>query len=319
MTDERYSSISKSIAKANSVAVYCHTNPDGDTLCCGLAMYHALRAKGKNVEVFCDTEIPAKYMFLEGAAAVSLPSKGVHDLAVSVDASDVDRLGGAMKSFLSAKEQIAIDHHKTHAKFADITLLDVNAAACAEIVYLLLKKMKLIDEAVAKLLFMGIVSDSGCFSYSNTTTNTHRIAIELMEYGFDASQAVYDIHKRTDMASFRLKISALNKCRFFADNKVAVIIFLNEDFEKTGTSKSNTEGIISALIDIDTVEVAYAISQVGEMNYKLSIRTKGAVDASDCAREFGGGGHKNAAGCRVNGYLEDIIDKIVKIATDRMP
>jgi phosphoesterase RecJ-like protein len=318
MTDEKFASVQKSISKAKSIAVYCHTNPDGDTLCCGLALYFALLSKNKEVEVFCDSEIPSKYAFIDGIDKVSFPEKGVHDLAIAVDASDLDRLGSAMKSFLTAKEQIAIDHHKTHARFADTTVLDVGAAACAEIIFRLLKSMKLLNDTVAKLLFMGIVSDSGCFSYSNTTADTHKIAVELLTYDFDASKAVYDIHKRIDLASFRLKIGALDKCRLYNDNKIAVIVFSDADFEATDTKRSDTEGVISSLIDIDTVEVAYALSQVGKMNYKLSIRTKDNVDASDCAREFGGGGHKNAAGCRVNGYLEDIIEKIVKIASDRL-
>ena len=111
----------------------------------------------------------------------------------------------------------------------------------------------------------------------------------------------------------------LQKTRYFDDNKIAVIVFTNNDFSETKTSTADTEGIISELIAIRDVKVAYALAEVGERNYKLSIRTKSDVDASDIALAMGGGGHSAAAGCRINGYLEDVIEKIVKLAKDRLP
>lgn len=312
-----YSEVIKKINRADSVAVYCHTNPDGDTLGSGLALYSALKAKGKAVDIFCDTKVPRKYMCLEGAENISFPEKRTHDLSIAVDCSDLDRLGACIKSYLSSREQVAIDHHKSHQRFADISIVDENAAACAQLVFKLLKAMKALNNTTAQLLFSGIVTDSGCFSFSNTDKETHMIACELLDYKFDAAQTIYNVFRSISADRFMLKNRVLSKAKFYNDSRIAIIVFRKSDFEATNTSSSDTEGIISELIDIDTVEVAYAISEVGEMNYKLSIRTKDTVDAADCARVFGGGGHKNAAGCRVNGYLEDILEKLIKIASDR--
>ena len=102
------------------------------------------------------------------------------------------------------------------------------------------------------------------------------------------------------------------------DEQIAFIFFMKEDFEATGTTSDDTEGIVSELINVDSVKVAYALSQVGERNFKLSIRSKDPVDAADIAMQFGGGGHKFAAGCRVNGYLEDIAEKLTKLSKDRI-
>ena len=110
----------------------------------------------------------------------------------------------------------------------------------------------------------------------------------------------------------------MSKCRFFEDGKIAIITFLTSDFESTGTETSDTEGIISSAIDVDGVEVAFAVSEVKDKNFKVSVRTKNYVDASDVAGEFGGGGHEKAAGCRLNGYYEDVVDKLVKAARDRL-
>ncbi len=310
--------IIKKINRANDIALYCHTNPDGDALGSMLALFHALKKKGKDMVAYCDTPVPEKYQYLPGASEIQFPQKRTHELAISLDSSDLDRLGQCMKSYLSARYQIAIDHHKSFARFADLCLVDSSAAACAQIVYKLIKEMKLLDDKIAMLIFSGVVTDSGCFAFSSVTKETHQIACELMGYDFDKAQAIYDAYRKTTHNRFMLKTRVLSKAKFFADNQIGLIVFSNEDFNATNTSTEHTEGIVSELIDIDSVKVAYAISQVGDKNFKLSIRTKDVVDAAEIASLYGGGGHRNAAGCRINGYLEDIVERLVKIANDRI-
>lgn len=309
--------ISKKISRANDIALYCHTKPDGDALGSMLALYAALKNAGKNVSAYCDSLVPEKYKFLPYSQDIDFPKKSVHELAISIDSSAIDRLGQCMKSFLSAKEQIAIDHHKSFERFASLCLVDKDASACAEIVFELLKYMKAIDDTVAKSLFCGIVTDTGCFSYSNATRRTHEIACKLLEYDFDPQEVIYKAYSSESTQKFNLKRKALAKAKL-VDEQIAFIFFMKEDFEATGTTSDDTEGIVSELINVDSVKVAYALSQVGERNFKLSIRSKDPVDAADIAMQFGGGGHKFAAGCRVNGYLEDIAEKLTKLAKDRI-
>lgn len=316
MTDS-YLQIIKSIECASDIAVYCHTNPDGDTLCSGLALYTALKNMGKNASIYCDCAVPSKFFCLHGARDISFPQKRGHELAISVDCASVDRLGQCMKSYLSAKERIAIDHHKTYSKFADLCAVEL-CAACTQIIYKLLRHMNLVDAEVAKLLFSGIVTDSGCFAFSSVDGETHMIACELLEYEFDASQVIYDVYSSIELKKFKLKSRVLPRARFFENNQIAVILFSKKDFEATDTDISCTEGVITELINIRDVKVAYALAEAGANSYKVSIRTKAEVDASDIAMSFGGGGHSRAAGCRVNGYLEDVVDKIIKLAKDRI-
>lgn len=318
MNNDILQEIAKRINRANDIALYCHTKPDGDALGSMLALYVALKNKGKNVAAYCDSTVPDKYKCLYKSEEITFPQKRVHELAIGIDSSSIDRLGQCMKSFLSAKAQIAIDHHKSFERFASLCYVDGDASACAEIVFELLKGMKAIDENVAKLLFCGIVTDSGCFSYSNVTKRTHEIAYELLKYDFDASGTIYDVYRSISLDKFNLKRRALANVKFFENNQIAVMRFMADDFAATNTTCDDTEGIVSELIDVDRVKVAYALSQVGERNFKMSIRTKDPVDACDIAMTFGGGGHKNAAGCRVNGYLEDIEEKLVKLAKDRI-
>ncbi|MDE7372890.1 MAG: hypothetical protein K2N18_02395, partial [Clostridia bacterium] len=142
---------------------------------------------------------------------------------------------------------------------------------------------------------------------------------ELLDYDINGSDIIFDVFRSTEKNKLQLKCKVLGGARYFENNSIAIIVFTKEDFEATNTSTSDTEGIIAELIAIRDVQVAYALAEVGTRSYKLSIRTKATVDASDIAMTMGGGGHYAAAGCRINGYLEDVIEKIVKLAKDRLP
>lgn len=139
-----------------------------------------------------------------------------------------------------------------------------------------------------------------------------------MSYGFDAGEVIYNVFKKTSINKFMLENRVLSKCKFYENNQVAIITFTAEDFKATSTSMNDTLGTIVSVIDIDSVKIAYAIAEAANKSYKIMIRTKNGVDASDIAREFGGGGHARAAGCRLNGYYEDIVDKLNKVARDRL-
>lgn len=315
---EQFNRISREIEKARSVSIYTHVNPDCDTLSCALALRLALLSIGKSVDVYSVDPVPNTLCVLNGAGFVTLPEKKVHDLSIAVDCDSLERVGNGMKSYLSSKVKIAIDHHKTHTKFADITLVDINVSACAEIIYRLLKYMDLMSKEIAELLFAGIITDSGCFQFPSATSSTHSIASELMAFGIDAGKIIYDVFKKTSKNKFMLENVVLTKCKFFEDDKIAIISFTENDFKQTNTSMNDTLGTIVKVIDIDTVKVAFAISEASPKSYKIMIRTKDGIDASDIAREFGGGGHIRAAGCRLNGYYEDIVDKLLKVARDRL-
>lgn len=315
---EQFKRFASEIANANSVSIYTHLSPDCDTLSCALALRIAFLSLGKSVDVYSVDPVPNTLCVLNGADCVVLPEKKVHDLSISVDCDSLERIGNGMRSFLSSKAKIAIDHHKTHKKFADLSLVDVEVSACAEIVYRLLKSMNLVSKDIAELLFAGIITDSGCFQFPSATSSTHIIASELMDYGIDAGKIIYDVFKKTSKNKFMLENLVLNKCKFYEDDQIAIITFTENDFKQTGAVLTDTLGTIVKVIDIDSVKIAYAISEAMPKSYKIMIRTKENIDASDIAREFGGGGHARASGCRLNGYYEDIVDKLLKVARDRL-
>lgn len=197
-----------------------------------LALYVLLKNKGKDVVCYCDTPVPDKYKCMYMSDCITFSEKRVHELAVSVDSGDLDRLGQCMKSFLAAKSTIAIDHHASFRRFAGLCYVDSSASACAEIVFDLAKELKGIDDHVAELLFSGIVTDSCCFTLPNTTKRTHEIACELMSYNFDAQKTICDVFRSSSLPHFKLKAIAMSKAQFFNDNRIGVIAITLQDFEK---------------------------------------------------------------------------------------
>ena len=317
----KYNMIIEKLSKAKNVIIICHINPDGDTLGAGLALRAFLLKKGKETVIVCDDNYNNKLSILPNIDSLNVTLDDIkkYDVAVAVDCSDMDRLGYKQTVFNKAFTKLSIDHHKTNTKFADVTLYEDVCATC-ELMYKLLCywDKSSIDKEIATALMCGIITDSGAFSFSSTTDVTFGIVAELYNYGIDVSSLIHHFTKSVSLNAFKLRSHVLNKCRFECDNKVGIIFFNDNIFKDTGTNITETEGIINHVINIDSVVVAIAITEVGSKYYKVSFRTKDPVDASDCAMVFGGGGHQYASGCRISGFYEDVIDKLVKVCSDRL-
>ena len=176
----------------------------------------------------------------------------------------------------------------------------------------------LIDRSIAELLFAGLVTDSGGFSFENCSEETFFVASKLVSYGIDNNR-IYDfLMNSTDRKVYALRNKVLSETKFYEDGKIGVIVFTMKDFASTGTQECDTDGIINFVRDVKGVEVAVSLAEVGDKKYKVSFRTKSYVNAAICAKCFGGGGHVRAAGCRVNGYYEDVLSKIIKVVTERL-
>ncbi|MGN0796938.1 MAG: bifunctional oligoribonuclease/PAP phosphatase NrnA [Christensenellales bacterium] len=313
----------KALLSASKVAIFSHINPDGDTLGSSLALYRALVLLGKQADLYCENDVKPFYSSMLGAEKYNKPSLDSYDLCVACDCGDLGRLGSRSDVFLSTSDTLNIDHHKTNDRFAKVNLIFPQASSTCEIMYDLLQlvdaQAKCIDDEVAKLLYTGIVTDSGGFTYSNVGSHTHAVASQLLKYGFDASKICEKYLKSITMSKFNLKVRVLQNARFFEDGAIGIIHFTREDFALTCTSEEDTDGIINNIRNVEGVQVAVAITDTAVANsFKVSIRTTDSVDASAIASAFGGGGHKNAAGCRLNGFYEDVKDKLLKASKDNL-
>ena len=312
----------EAVKKARTVALVSHKNPDGDTIGCTLALYEALKNAKKEVHVFCDDELPLNYLLLPYAEVYNKTAAlKQYDLSVSVDSADLGRLGNSYTVFQSGRVTVNIDHHKTNSKYADINLIDPHAVSCAIPMYAVIKALTpKISQHTATLLYTALYCDSGGFAFQAVDENALLLGAELVKAGANAGEISYNFYRKTQKNVFDLRLRVLNKAKFYHNDRVAILRFEKGDFDATATNVSHTDGAINTVLNIESVLISFTVADHGERQFKVSIRSKGSdIDASQIAGVFGGGGHKNAAGCQMAGHIEDVLDKLLKTAGDFLP
>lgn len=326
MSKIEYLELFKTIEASESIALFMHVNPDGDCISSMLAMYGYLCNMGKKPHCFSaefnSASLPQKFSFLPNFDKInSVEPLKKYDLSIGVDLGDESRIGDScFRLFIKSKNTFVIDHHSSFRNFAQKTIREENAASTTQILYKLfsLYNEKLIDGKIAECLYTGIVTDSGGFSFNNTTSETHEIAAKLLSYDFDASNICRKAMKDIKLNTFLLKGRVMGRLELFEENRIAYLYITQEDFAATKTSERDTEGFVNAILDIVGVEIAITVTEIKDKSYKISFRSKGKVDASACAKCFGGGGHFNASGCAAYGYYEDVYNKILSVAKEML-
>ncbi len=326
MTNSKYQEAISFMEKADSVAVFMHINPDPDCIGSALALALFLKKKGKKVSVFTPdtrttTMVPEKVKFLPHIDMLNKCDRKEFDLSIAVDLGETGRIGDlALPTFYKGEKSLVIDHHETYTDFADATVREECAGSAAQIIYKIMcdYDKTCIDKDIASLLYAGLVTDSGNFSYESTSTETFSVASELLGYGIDFSDITRRLTKDVDYNVYRLKTKVLSEAHFFADNRLVVIIFRQKDFMETGTKEKDTDGVINEAQNVTSVQLAISIAEVGTDRFKVSFRSKGEISARACAEAFGGGGHLNASGCRISGKFEDVFDKLVSVGKSKL-
>lgn len=283
------------IRKQDNILILTHAHPDGDTLGSGYALLRALHKMGKKAKLLCDDPIPTKYDYLyDNVEMMDFDEEYV----IAVDVA-TDNLLGSLADKYANKIDMCIDHHGTNTEYADCLLLNADAAANCEIMLKVIKALGVeIDRDIAQCLFTGITTDTGCFRYSSTTSNTFRAAAELIDLGADngfINRVMFETKTKNFAALERLAIEGME---FFLNERVCVITITNDMYKKTNTTELDTEALPPLTRQIEGVEVGLTIREKKDGTCKCSIRTYENVDASVLAKSFGGGGHKQAAACR---------------------
>lgn len=298
----------KLLLQQNNILILTHAHPDGDTLGSGFALCRALMQIGKKARVINDDEIPKKYNYLFDDIEFENfePS-----YIVAVDVA-TENLLGSLQDKYAGKIDLCVDHHLTNTEFAKKLLLRDYPAAC-EIIYMLINEMGVkIDKKIADCLYTGISTDTGCFRYASTTAQSYRIAAELIEMGADngkINRAMFETKTKTYVALEKL---ALNNMKMFCNDRVAVITVTQDMYAKTGSNEQETEALAPLTRQIEGVEIGITIREKANKTCKASIRTYESVNAADLAKDFGGGGHAQAAACRFDCSVDEALEQIVK-------
>jgi phosphoesterase RecJ-like protein len=302
------------LARAKSIALACHVNPDGDTLGCILALGHALKALEKDVTLLSTDGVPDILRWMPGADWILTRSeRRDFDVAVVCDAGALDRVGRSVLPIVeSAPVLIDIDHHVTEEMvFGNIRILDPKAAATAELVWLLIRALEkqsqpLTNEAIALCLMTALVTDTGSFRYRNVRPQTFRLAATLQQLGAHPAPIDELVFENRSFASIKLLGRALDSMQVTSDGSIAWARVTARDFEELGATDADTEGIVSHVRAVKEVRVGILFREIPGNKVRLSLRAREGADVNKIANVFGGGGHRLAAGCSLEPPLEEV-------------
>ena len=307
------------LQKCDNVNIITHKAPDGDTLGCGFALVNALRSMGKKANVINSEPFPARYSFLyEGYEPMEFDVECV----ISVDVADTQLIGSNLPEYKEENAiDFAIDHHISNTFFAKQTYLDETAAAACEAIYLILREMGVeITNQIAKCLYTGIATDTGCFKYQNTTPRTHIIASELIVYDINFARINRQMFDLKSKGRQMVEQVATNNMEFFFNDRCAMITISTELVEKSGAEPAEFEGLSSKTLQVEGVMIGILIKQRDTDRFKISVRTAEEIDACAFCNQFGGGGHIRAAGCEICGSLSQVktmlIDAVKEVLGD---
>lgn len=292
---------------ADSVLLFSHVSPDGDTLGSALALQIRLTRMGKSAWVMMDGDVPSSLSFLPGVDAILKPGDPVPPcaLALSVDVSSRDRLGGCEPVFASFAHTALVDHHGTNEGFAALNCIDEAAPATALVVFRLFQRMNLpVSRKEAVCLYTALATDTGNFIYESTNAECFAMMSALMEAGLPLAQYSRLLFRQKEEAFVRLLAEALPTLRVTHGGKIAGLCISQEQMKRAGACGGHTDGIVDYAIDIKGVCMAYFARELEDGRVKVSLRALEPYAVDGIAARFGGGGHRLAAGLTLEGPLE---------------
>lgn len=305
------------IKKAKMVALFSHENPDPDTIGSTIALYNALTQMGKHVELFCESEISENYNFLsETKQYNSQDFNPQHfDLLIAVDIAASHMLGRFEDAFLSHANTLRFDHHTNGDNFAKANFVQ-KSSACAILVYKLLEYVKFkINEPVATSLFLGICGDTGLFRNNGTDSESFEVAGKLINLGANIRKVYDEFFDKKTVSAVKMTATSLLSAELDEKYKFAVLTSKAEDYQKFNVPENDNLGNLPLTYLSCGYKIAVILKEKSD-GIHCSFRSKAEFDVSALASEFGGGGHKNAAGCRINSSLSEAKKQVKKAITN---
>ena len=325
------------------VLVTSHINPDGDAIGSLLAMGLSLYALGKKTTFYNKSKIPTVYRFLPYVERIVSEIEGWNqefDTVIVLDCGDLQRVGDLFQS-PSFQFQVSsfkfpviinIDHHITNTYFGDLQLIDTTACATAEIVYRLIREMAVpVDKAIATCIYTGIFTDTGSFRFSNTNKAAFEICNEMVSVGVDPYNVAKNVYGTYSLGRIKLLNMALDSIELSYNGKLSMMTVTRRMLDETGTQPEDVDGLIHYARRIQNVKVAVLLQEYrnggktsdtspkpkkigGKKKFHVSLRSDGTVDVAAIAADFGGGGHRIAAGFNIESSISDLKDGIFNLA-----
>ena len=304
------------IRRNQSFLVLTHYRPDGDAVGSQLALAILLKNLGKQVEAWNDDPVPGKFRFLPHSDLVQRPPDAPKDFDVvmAVDTSTWQCVGTAAQRLGAKKHFINIDHHVSNEKFADINWVAPESPATGQIIFDLIHRGKFpLTLDIATCLYAAIATDTGNFTYTNTTADSLRAAAQLVDAGVNVGELCRHVYESYPFARLQLLQKTLADLTLTDRNRIAYYWVTNDMFQQSGAKREDTEGLIDYARSIQGVLVAVLFEELPEPGkFRMSLRSKHPkVDVNSIARHFGGGGHREAAGARLTGTPGEVEQKVI--------
>ena len=309
---DKLQAVAKFLSERDNFDILTHDYPDGDTLGSSFALCLVLQQMGKNARVIT-TSVPKDFTFLQEGI---LPQDFTAQTVVSVDVAD-EKLLGSNREAYEGRIDLCIDHHMTNRIQAPLKCVDGTAAANCEILYKLFKLMNAdITRGIANNLYTGISTDTGCFRYTNTTSETLRIAADIIDIGCDTAYINKVMFETKTRKKLLLEREIYNTIEYCCNDRCAIIAVTLETQKKIGVGDGELEGIASLPRQVEGVKIGITLREKTENDFKISVRSDGDVNAAEFCARFGGGGHAAAAGCSVKGSLEEVKAKLKEAVSE---
>jgi len=310
MSGNQLDKIVETIQAAKTILLATHVFPDGDALGALIGFGHILEALGKKVLMYCEEPVSYLYDFLPGSEKIInvLPMADEVDCAIALDCGDRQRLGRSLDVFQQVEPLIVIDHHIGHKDFGDMRWVESERSSTGEMVFELAQLLGVdLSHDAAFCLYTAIVSDSGSFKYASTSARTFAVAGELVQKGVRPEKVAGKLFDNFTQSRLHLLQSVLSTLELFSGGRLAIITATRKMFEITKACAEDTETFINYPRSLASVKVVVFFKEVNGI-ISVSMRSKGSqYDVAEVARKLGGGGHRNAAGCkfRNNESLKD--------------
>lgn len=300
------------LAASKQVHILIHDKADGDALGSALAIAYGLQANGKTAEILYSEDVPYLYRFLPGLEMVKKHAPGPLDHQIPIIAVDCADEKRSVYTLTDKNIVVNLDHHISNNYFGALNIVDATASAVGEIIYRLFKDALItITPHMATCLYVAISTDTGSFSYSNTTADTMKIAGELIDLGADLDIIRQNLHEKKPLSELLTVKSALANLFFSSEAKIIGSFLDYAYLKENNLLNADTDGLIGLLRSTEGTEVTLLLKEIAPGEVKVSLRSKVYVDVNDIASEFGGGGHARAAGCTIKGNLTEVKARLI--------
>lgn len=310
--------VADAIRRRERFVITSHIRPDGDAVGSQMAMAYALRALGKQARVVSRDPAPPPLRVFPGVADIEIVSQvdDPGDAVIVMESGDLARTGvtGLDRGFV-----INIDHHVGNAMFGAVNWLDLSAAACGEMVFDLVRELGApLSSDIAVHLYVAILTDTGSFRHSNITPRTFDICRQCTSAGVDPQSVARSVFDSNSLGRLRLMGSVLSRMELDPTGRLASVSVDDQLMASLDGTQEDTEGLINIPLTVQAIQAVVFFKEAGPGEWRVSMRSKGDVNVNVIAREFGGGGHKNASGCSASGSLEDMRRLFIRKITEQI-